>query len=64
MELETLKERFRLWLRRYLRDSAHEIAVKATVAVVLASMAQWHFDWIGKSRTVIGEWNTIVQKER
>ena len=59
-------EQTHTWLSSYLQDCAHELAVKSTVAVVfaiIASLAQWQFDWIGKAHTAIGEWQTTVKPE-
>lgn len=60
---------FRAWLLRYMRDCAHEIAVKTTTHIVVptavallgAALAQTHFDWVGKAETAIGEWHTTVK---
>ena len=60
----------RFWMHRFVYESFDEIAVKATahfvvpfiVAVIAGVLAQVQFDWIGKSRTTIGEWTTTVKR--
>ena len=66
--------KFPRWLKRYLYNSAHETAAKATaivlVPIVLSILvgamvyAQQKFDWIGRTKSQIGDWTTTVKPAR
>lgn len=64
-------QRARAYLWRLATEGAHDGAVKfigtglaAGAVTAIGLLAQWQYDWIGKTKAEIGEWTTTVERAK